>query len=141
MKRICDNKGFSLIETVVALAIIGIVAVIATSIVLSQFKARNISIERQECFNITKSVVDEIGTNRYAWKDDGGLGAWLVDHGYSKGIGTNYSIEQRDSNDYLYTVEININVNMANFVDVKVSTSSNDVNDVFIVKRFRVVNS
>lgn len=77
------NNGFTLIEVIVAIAIIGIIGVMLTGIVSTTLKARSISQERLHMLALCTSSIDEIKSNQDSFNSIGDIDAWLQDNGYS----------------------------------------------------------
>lgn len=59
-----DNKGYSLAEVIVAIAILGLLSAMFAQISFSSLKARNNSRERLEAVAIATSAIDEIKSLR-----------------------------------------------------------------------------
>lgn len=137
-----NQKGFSLIEVIISLAIIAIVALLVSNVVLSGYKARDISRQRLECFALSKAVIDEISSERDVWGYDG-LYGWLAGKGYTRIRANYYRGIKTDSNNIKYDIVIEINsvTEFDKLFDIKITTSSDKVDNVSITKRFRRGNA
>lgn len=81
------KNGFTLIEILVALGIIGIIAVILSSTITATLKAKSASHERLQVLALCTSSMDEIKANQEAFTNLSDIEAWLLANGYEKQAG------------------------------------------------------
>lgn len=112
------NKGFTLIEVIVAIGIIAIIGVMLTGIVSTTLKARTISEERLHILALCTSSLDEIKSNQDDFHTINDLDIWLQANGYANlsglykkhdnntGIDIEVYISQMTGTNYLYQVKV-----------------------------------
>lgn len=82
-----SNKGFTLIEVIVAIGIIAIIGVMLTGMVSTTLKARTISQERLHILALCTSSIDEIKSNQDSFYTLNDIDSWLQANGYIKQTG------------------------------------------------------
>jgi len=137
MKKLND-KGFSLIEIIISLALAAILAVAVSAVVISSYRIKEINHQKLECVALSKSIVDEIISANEEWVSRDNLEAWLMDRGYRKEAGDLYEKTVRDNVKFNYRIQVQIiDAGMENLFDIKVTSSSADVRGVSITRRLR----
>ena len=82
-KILCEKKGFTLAETIVAIAILTLVAAMFSNFLSVALKARNLSRERLQLVALATGKMDEIMAIPSFWQDIEGLQSWLVNDGFT----------------------------------------------------------
>lgn len=155
-----DKSGFTLVEVIVAIAILGLLSTLFAQISFSSLKARSASRERLEAVAIATSAIDEIKSFRGNQDNEANVAdiwntvAYLkgrlgVDDtspgplGYTVDIadasGNTFLRTYRDTNNIEYNVKILIDENngAAHLFDLMVIVNSPNVKDWKAVTRIR----
>ena len=124
------KNGFTLIEVVVSIAIIGIIAIMLSGIVTSTLKARNISHERLQILAVCTSTLDEIKSKQSTFTNVSDLESFLTSNGYVKESNYYKKINTATRIDmYLY---INPDLSIAGLFEIKVVGKSPNVSQISI---------
>lgn len=124
------KNGFTLIEVMVSLAIVGIIGVMLTGIISSTIKARSISQERLHILALCTSSIDEIKSNQSTFYSINGFDAWLQANGYIKQAGY---YKRNDPNTGI-TIEVYLsqNLNLDGLYQIKLVGRSSKVSELSI---------
>ncbi len=133
-----NNKGLTLIEVLVAMAILTIFVVVAFQTLFTAIKARDISRERLQAIELSSSEMDEIKSCRSSWKNANGLEAWLTSNGYIK-TGNVFNKVVKDSNNINYSTNVSINKNtdVDGLLEISITASSPNASRINIITRIR----
>lgn len=112
------NNGFTLIEVVVAIAIIAIIGVMLSGMVSTTLKARSISQERLHMLALCTSTMDEIKSNQSTFYAINDVDTWLQGHGYVKQSG--FYKKNDPSTGIDIEVYLNQNINISGLYEIKV---------------------
>ncbi|NSW89335.1 MAG: prepilin-type N-terminal cleavage/methylation domain-containing protein [Firmicutes bacterium] len=136
-----DEKGFTLVETIIAIAIITIIAAMFSNFLAVALKARTLSRERLQLLAYATSKLDEITAIQNYWQNIEGLQGWLINDGFSDAGNGVFIKEQTDINNINYNFEISIdeNTGIDGIFQLNFSIESGSGNRLFFVLRLREV--
>lgn len=157
-----NQKGYSLAEVIVAVAVLGLLSALFSEIVFTALKARDSSRERLEALSVATSAIDEIKS--YRGNTDNSPNQWnsveYLKHeflspdattagflGYIRDLsndptGNTFTKEVTDTNNITYQITIEIDPdnngsNIPGLFDITVTVSSPNAPSVSAVTRIR----
>jgi prepilin-type N-terminal cleavage/methylation domain-containing protein len=136
--RFRSNKGFTLIEVIVAMTILAFITAATFNVIFTSLKARNVSRERLQALELSSSVLDEIKSYRSTWTSMNGLRTWLVGKGYTA-AGNVYDKVSTDSNNINYDIKVTINENIGvtGLFEISITAQSPNVSQISLETRLR----
>ncbi|HOJ11276.1 MAG TPA: type II secretion system protein [Clostridiales bacterium] len=108
MFKFINKKGFSIVEVLIAVAIMVVITGIFLNLLFTGYKARNTSRERLQMLAYSTSIVDEIKAYQYDWKNFAGLKARLLNEGYIETINNAFCKVASDSLGISYDIKLYI---------------------------------
>jgi prepilin-type N-terminal cleavage/methylation domain-containing protein len=135
-----NSKGLTLIEVLVAMAILTVIIAVTFDSLFTVIKARDISRERLQAMELSSSIMEEIKAYHSSWKNSSGLETWLTGNGYAK-AGNVFSKVETDSNhiDYNIRVRINKNTGINGLFDISITAESPNASGINLITRIREV--
>jgi len=138
--KLKDNRGFTLVEIIITMAIVSIIVLVFYNILYTGFSARNISRERLEAMALSGSIVDEVKSTQSTWKNINGLKTWLVneDNKFQE-LDSTFVKTVTDSDNIVYNAKILINktTEIEGLFQLEITIDSPNVNNVRIITRLR----
>ena len=107
MKKL-NNRGISLIEIIISLALAAVLAVAVSAVVISAHKVKHINHQKLECIALSKSIIDEISSEKPIWITKENLESWLLAKNYTKESNGLFRKTSLDSKNIRYTVYVEI---------------------------------
>jgi prepilin-type N-terminal cleavage/methylation domain-containing protein len=123
------NKGFTLIEVIISIAIIAIIGVILTNFVSTTIKARNISIERLQLLASCTSYMNEIKSVQESFSSVSDIEDLLEAMDFEKGTTVFKKVESTNIN---IKITINRNMDVPGLYEIMIVGTSPNVNDISI---------
>jgi len=138
--KLKDNRGFTLVEIIITMAIVSIIILVFYNILYTGFSARNISRERLEAMALSGSIVDEVKSTQSTWKNINGLKTWLTneDNKFQE-LDSTFVKTVTDSDNIVYNAKILINetTEIEGLFQLEITIDSPNVNNVRIITRLR----
>lgn len=134
-----SKKGFTLIEAIIAIAILTVIAAILGNLIFTAINIRNVNRERQEALNVTTSIMDEITAYQSEWGNYDGLKSWLAAHGFEQTGENSYRTTKLDSHSIQYetSIELSRPDGLHGLLQISLNTNSPHVNALTIVTYIR----
>jgi prepilin-type N-terminal cleavage/methylation domain-containing protein len=123
------NKGFTLIEVIISIAIIAIIGVILSNFITTTIKARNISIERLQILASCTSYMNEIKSVQESFSRVSDIEDLLEDMDFEKATTV---FNKEESTNINIRITINRNMDIPGLYEIMIVGTSPNVNDISI---------